>query len=98
MRYFFRIDGAYAAFEVAGYLFAPDGSWIGSIDNDGNAWRLDGSYLGEVFAERYILRRRGIVTPARRARLARPPRPARPARPARLARIAHPAGYDDVLA
>ena len=60
----FRWDGTYVGFRIADHLYAADGSAFGWVDEDGRAWRADGSYLGSVFEGSYILREPG---PARHA-------------------------------
>jgi hypothetical protein len=72
-------DDTYAAFSRSGHLFTPNCDYIGWIEDDGRVFKADGSFMGEVYNERYIVRRRAAATPARRARRARPARPARPA-------------------
>lgn len=98
MRYFFRFDGKYAGFRDRDYLFSPDCEWIGWFEGDGSVWSAeDGSYMGEVFEDVYIVRQRGVSF-GQAARPMRPLRPMRPMRPMRLVRVPLPAGYDDALA
>ena len=93
----YRWSGYYFGFIADGHLFDAAGRYLGWVEADGTVWRVNGSYLGELVAGEFILRRSSVALPPNRP--ARPfpaPPAAPPAQPYRTAR-ALPAGYLDAL-
>lgn len=91
-------DGRWWGFILNGRIFTTESEYRGWIDDDGRAWRKDGSFLGELTEEAYILRRTAMATPANRAARATPATPARRAARANRAARAGRAGKVDALA
>jgi hypothetical protein len=52
----FQWSGQYFGFIKNGRLFDAEAEYIGWIDEKGRAWNSDGTYLGEVVEENYVLR------------------------------------------
>jgi hypothetical protein len=69
---------------------------LGWVDGK-EVWRRDGTYLGEIVSNNYILRRTSMATKARKAAKATPAMPASPARKANRAGKAQKEGYIDAL-
>jgi len=78
MKPIFRWNGQYWGFESNGHLFNSRGEYRGWIENDGNAWRHDGSYLGELVDDNYILRLTLKIEPVPRVPRVPPISPVRP--------------------
>lgn len=93
----YRWNGEYFGFIRNDNLFNSSSEYLGWITEDGRVWRKDGSFLGEIEDENYILRRTSMATPAIRAPKATPATPAtRPRRPNRAGRVSR-AGCVDTL-
>ncbi|WP_432280472.1 4-fold beta flower protein [Tropicimonas omnivorans] len=89
--------GRYCAFIRNGWIFDRHSHYLGWLTEDGKAWERDGSFLGELVDENYILRRTAMAIPARRAVRPSPARPATPAaRVNRAGRVSR-AGRIDAL-
>jgi hypothetical protein len=65
----YRRSGDYFGFIKSNRLFNANSDYLGWITEDGRVWRADGSFLGELVDNHYIMRRRSMATPARKARL-----------------------------
>lgn len=89
--------GQYCAFIRNGRIFDRHSAYLGWVTEDGRAWRRDGSFLGELVDENYILRRTSMAIPGRRAARATPARPATPVARANRAGRASRAGCVDAL-
>lgn len=89
--------GRYCAFISNGWIFDRQSHYLGWLTEDGKAWGRDGSFLGELVDENYILSRTTMATPARRAVRAIPAPPATPAARVNRAGRASRAGRVDVL-
>lgn len=93
----YRWNGQYFGFIKNDRLFSASSQYLGWVTEDGRAWRRNGTFLGEVENENYILRRTSMATPATRAVRATPAIPATPARRANRAGKALRAGRIDAL-
>jgi hypothetical protein len=80
------------------WLFGADGRYLGWGDPDGQVWQRDGTYLGRMEEDGYVLRDLRRAPPVRRTPPV-PPLPAAPPTPSgsRLARPPRP-GWADGLA
>jgi hypothetical protein len=93
----YRWNGEYFGFLRDGRLFNAVSEYLGWVTEDGRVWRKNGTFLGEIEGENYILRRTSMATPARRAVRATPATPAIPARRAHRAGRARRVGRVDAL-
>ncbi|WP_154202575.1 4-fold beta flower protein [Vibrio harveyi] len=93
----YRWNGQYFGFIKNDRLFSASSQYLGWVTEDGRVWRRNGTFLGEVENENYILRRTSMATPATRAVRATPAIPATPARRANRAGKASIAGRIDAL-
>lgn len=94
----YKWNGQYVGFVYNDRLFDAASGYIGWLDDDGRCWNADGSFLGELVEQNYVLRRSSMATPASKAVKARPATPATPARKANRPGRATRAGWVDVLA
>jgi hypothetical protein len=95
----FHWNGPYFGFISDGYLFTADGYYYGWVEGDGTVCRADGTYLGELIEDHYVLRNvEGFVFPPQRVPKPRPVTlPIPPAPPApRLGRTPK-IGWEDPL-
>ena len=93
----YRWDGSYFGFVRNQNLLGADSTYLGWIDDDGRVWKADGSFLGEVVDDEYILRRLAMVAPVNRVPKVPPIPPIAPIPPInRIGRIAR-AGWVDAL-
>lgn len=90
----FRWSGRYAGFFRNDWLFENTGRYLGWRDTQGRVWKQDGSLLGEVVGEHYILADRRMLPQRQIPRV--PPVPALPPNPPppRLPRLPQPSCYD----
>ncbi|EGR1587508.1 hypothetical protein H7696_02420 [Vibrio alginolyticus] len=93
----YRWNGQYFGFIKNDRLFNASSQYLGWVTEDGRVWRRNGTFLGEVENENYILRRTSMATPANRAVRATPATPVTPARRANRAGKALRAGRIDAL-
>ncbi|MEN6474130.1 MAG: 4-fold beta flower protein [Syntrophaceae bacterium] len=93
----YRWNGEYFGFIRNGHLFNAVSQYLGWVTDDGRVWRKNGTFLGEIENDNYILRRTSMATPATRATRATPASPATPARRANRAARASKAGRVDAL-
>lgn len=95
MKPIFCWQGRYAGFTVNGWLFAADSRYLGWVDSRERVWKADGSFLGEIVEQHYILRRSNAVMPVRQTPRV-PPVPTEPPSPppARAARLPRPGWID----
>lgn len=91
-------DGRYFGFVSNGRVFDANSRYVGWVEDDGRAWRADGSFLGEMVDDSYILRNINIAEPARRARRGQPGRPGVRGRPGDRGARAKRVGRIDPLA
>jgi len=94
----YKWSGQYVGFIHNDRLFDASSGYIGWVEEDGRCWAANGSFLGELVDENYVLRRTAMATPASKAAKARPASPATPARRANRAGRATRAGWIDALA
>jgi hypothetical protein len=66
----FRWSGEYFGFIKDGFLFDANGTYVAWAEADGSVWRTDGTYLGDIVEQNYILR-----NPTRSTAGNREPRP-----------------------
>lgn len=90
--------GGYAGFLVDDLLFAATGRYLGWLERDRSVWRADGSWLGTLVDERYVLREERAVARARRTPRVPPVIPQAPAAPGSLLPRAPRPGWADALA
>ncbi|EOV1982966.1 TPA: 4-fold beta flower protein [Vibrio parahaemolyticus] len=93
----YRWNGQYFGFIKNDRLFNASSQYLGWVTEDGRVWRRNGTFLGEVENENYILRRTSMATPANRAVRATPATPVTPARRANREGKALRAGRIDAL-
>ena len=94
----FRWSGEYCGFRYHGRLFDAQSNELGWVDAAGRAWRSDGTCLGALIEEHYLLRppgEPGPAPPGPKAPLV-PPVPPPPSR-RRPPRVLSP-GWRDALA
>jgi hypothetical protein len=94
----YRWDGRHVGFRSGDHVYDRDGECFGWVDDDDTVWRTDGTYLGELMHDSYVLRSKRLREGSRQTRRKMdPPRPIAPVevadRPARLSL----AGMDDAL-
>ena len=53
----FRWSGEYFGFLYNGRFFDANSNYLGWVEDDGSVWNQDGSYLGELTDNKYILRK-----------------------------------------
>lgn len=58
-RYIFNTSGYYCAFIKNGFLYAPNGKWLGTVTKAGNVYHPDGKHMGQLTDDGRI-----IVNPA----------------------------------
>ena len=94
----FRLNGAYVGVLTSdGWFFDAEGRYIGWYDDEGQVWYRDGSLLGEILNENYILTRQGRRPFVRRTPRVPPVTPELPAAPAdRIPTTGEP-GWVDAL-
>lgn len=93
----YRWRGQYFGFISNERLFDASSHYLGWIESDGRVWRKNGTFMGEIVDQNYILRRTTMATPAIRAIRAIPATPAvRAIRATRAARAIR-ASYVDAL-
>lgn len=93
----YRWNGEYFGFIRNDRLFNAASKYLGWVTDDGRVWTKNGTFLGEIESDNYILRRTSMATPATRATRATPATPATPARRASRAARASRAGRVDAL-
>ncbi len=76
----FRWNGEYFGFISNGYVFREDSEYLGWLEDDGSAWGTDGTYLGELVNDNYILRNTSRMQPMSRMARMRPMTPMSPMR------------------
>jgi len=59
----YKWNGEYSGFIHSDRLFDAHSKYLGWVDDDGRVWRSDGTFLGEIVEENYILRRTTMVEP-----------------------------------
>lgn len=64
----YRWNGEYFGFIKNGRLFNAASQYLGWVTEDGRVWRKNGTFLGEVESDYYILKRTSMATPATPAR------------------------------
>lgn len=99
MKPLYRWDGRHVGYRSGDHLYTSGGECFGWVDDDDTVWRTDGSYLGELMHDHYVLRSKRLREGARQTRRKMdPPRPIAPTdvgdRPARMQLV----GMDDALA
>ncbi len=63
MTHIFRWSGEYFGFISNGNLFSSSSEYLGWIKKAGSVWKNDGSYLGELVEDNYILRNTSRMKP-----------------------------------
>lgn len=66
--------GAWAGLLLDGYLYNPQGEWIGWVERDGSVYSVVGEYVGQLARDFRVLRKRAVPD-ARRQRRQPPARP-----------------------
>lgn len=86
----FKWSGVYAGFFQDNHLFDRNGRYLGWRDGRGEVWKYDGSWLGRVVDEHYLIRDLRALPQRRTPQV--PPVPAQPpqAPPPRVARVPWP--------
>lgn len=74
----YKWSGNYWGFVYNGRLFDKNANYSGWINDQGRAWSKDGSYLGEIVQENYILRNASRVELVNRAAKVAPVSPIPP--------------------
>jgi hypothetical protein len=95
--YIFRWSGQYFGFLDGGFLYDAAGNYIGWVAGDGNVFRADGSYLGELVEDEYVLRSPFATVPANRPPMSPPMTPTLPVPPTNRPPRAQRPGYADAL-
>jgi hypothetical protein len=63
--------GAWAGLLMDGYLYNPQGEWIGWVEHDGAVYSVAGQFVGALSRDFRVLRKRSLDEPGGRRR--RPP-------------------------
>lgn len=92
----YRWSGEYFGFIYNDRLFDKYSKYLGWLDS-GEVYRSNGTYLGAIVDENYILRRTTMATKATRATRATPATPATPAARSNRAGRSNRSGYIDAL-
>jgi hypothetical protein len=92
----YRWNGDYFGFIYNDRLFNKHSIYLGWVDGT-EVWRTNGTFLGEIIDNDYILRRTYMAARSLRAIKATPATPAIPAMKANRAAKAIPSGYIDAL-
>ena len=94
----FRLSGAYVGVLTSdGWFFDAEGRYIGWHDKNSQVWHRDGTYLGEIIDENFILRRQGWLQSVRKTPKVPPIAPELPAAPPNRLPIAARPGWVDAL-
>lgn len=93
----YRWNGEYFGFLKRDRLFNAVGDYLGWVTEDGRVWRADGSFLGEICNENYILRKTNQVTPVKRVARVRPVKPVPPVRQVNRVGRVRKVGWVDAL-
>lgn len=94
----YRRGGPYFGFLYAGYLFDASAEYLGWVDDSGKLWRGDdGSFLGVLVEDNYILHHTTMSQPSRRSLRSRPSRPTPRSRWTDRAARSMPSGHCDAL-
>lgn len=56
MKPIFRWNGQPLGFVKDGFLYDPDGKYMGWVGPDGDVWRKDCHFIGEIVMEDYIMK------------------------------------------
>jgi len=93
----FRWSGEYFGFIHSSNLFDATSNYLGWVDNGGYVWSSNGSFLGQVIDNNYILKHTGAVEPSSKVSPILPTSPTPPCpEPPRVGR-ALPFGWQDAL-
>jgi hypothetical protein len=93
----FRWSGLYVGFLANGCLFDANGLYLGWQDEAGRIWNRNGTYMGEVVDEHYVMHRQGFAVPVPRPPRVPPVNPELPIAPANRAPRAPLPGWADSL-
>jgi len=74
----YRWSGEYFGFIRNGRLFDSSANYLGWLSDEGRVWRTDGTFLGELSGENYILRRTSMMCPTPRTPRIPPIKPIAP--------------------
>jgi hypothetical protein len=74
----FRWSGEYFGFLYNGRLFDGNSNYLGWTEDDGSVWNKDGTYLGVLTNENYILRKTVKIEPVPKVPKVPPVPPVRP--------------------
>lgn len=93
----YKLSGQYWGFTYNGRLFDKESNYKGWIDDQQRVWNAEGIYVGEIFDDNYILRRRSKMQPMNKIPKI-PPIPPVPPIP-KMDRIGKfgKMGWDDIL-
>ena len=93
----YRWSGEFFGFIYNGKFFDADSNFLGWTDDENRVWRADGTFLGEIVDDNYILRRTTMIEPVPRVPKV-PPVPPVPPVP-RVDRVGHvpKVGWEDAL-
>ncbi|MDX7780335.1 hypothetical protein SJR98_19840 [Aeromonas hydrophila] len=97
MTFIYRWNGEYFGFIKNDHLFDAKSQYLGWVTNDDKVWRKNGTFLGELEDENYILKRTSMAKPVTRSVRAIPTTPATPARRANRAGRTPRTGQVDAL-
>lgn len=64
MKPIFRWNGQPLGFLKDGYLYDPDGKYMGWVISDSDVWRKDGRFIGEIVMDDYIMKNTLRKSPA----------------------------------
>lgn len=92
----FKWSGEYFGFIHNENLFHADGACLGWIES-GQVWASDGTYLGQVMEENYILRRTNMIAPLPKIPRSLPIRSIRPVQEISRSGRMPTAGWIDAL-
>ena len=93
----YRWSGEYFGFIYNGKFFDADSNYLCWIDDENRVWRADGTFLGEIVDDNYILRQTTKVEPVPRVPKLPPVPPVPPVpRVGRVGRVPK-VGWKDAL-
>ncbi len=58
----FKWNGKYWGFTNNNYLYDKSGIYHGWIESNGDVWNSDGSYMGKLIEDKYILRPQNVIS------------------------------------
>jgi hypothetical protein len=97
VRLLFRRSGGYVGFLADGWFFDMNGRYLGWYEPSGRVWKRDGTFLGHLFEEHYVLRPLNFSPPVRQTPKVPPVAPEPPPAPHNRPPLWLPPAWTDAL-